>query len=163
MLLLSNALDPLSHELKPERFPQADNSLEEREIRRAAIDLGGEAAVDLHDVDRESLQIGERRVARPEVVQRELDTPVLQHDELLLRALAARNEHALRQLEREEVWRQVSALQSILDVLDELRVLELPGGDVDGDLEITAEQLAQARGVEAGLEQDPAPDLHDQP
>ena len=61
------------------------------------------------------------------------------------------------------MWRQTGALQRVVDVLDELRMLELPRGDVDGDLEIAAEQLAQARGVEAGLEQDPAPDLHDQP
>src|SRR5436190_3249647 len=123
--LLSKSLDPFSHELKPERLPQADDSLEEREIRCAAVDLGGEAAVDLHDVDRKSLQIGERRIARPEVVERELDTSFLQHCELLLRALTARDEHALGQLERQEAGRQVSALQSILNVLDELRVLEL--------------------------------------
>ena len=90
------------------------------------------------------LEIGERRVARSEVVERELDTAVLQHCELLLRALAARDEHALGQLERQEVRRQVGAFQSTLDVLEELRVLELPRGDVDGDLEIAAQQLAQA-------------------
>ncbi len=110
--LLRNALDSFGYELKSERLPQADDSLEQREICCTGVDLGGEAAVDLHDVDRKSLEIGERRVARSEVVERELDTSVLQHCELLLRALTARDEHALRQLERQEVWRQVGALQS---------------------------------------------------
>ena len=59
--------------------------------------------------------------------------------------------------------RQVGTLQCAVDVVDEFRMLELPRRDVDRDLDVATEQLAQARGVEAGLEQDPAPDLHDQP
>ena len=58
---------------------------------------------------------------------------------------------------------QVGTRECIVDVIDELRMLKLPRGDVDCDLDIATEQVAQARGVEAGLDQDPAPDLHDQP
>src|SRR6266540_3306306 len=159
--LLSMALNPLGHELKSERLPEADDPLEERKVVRAAVDLGGEAAVDLHDVDRESLQIGERCVAGAEVVERELHASLLQDGKLLRSALAARDEHALCQLERQQVTGQVRALQGIVDVLDELRMLKLPR-DVDGNLEIAAEQRPKTRRVEARLEQDPAPDLHDQ-
>src|SRR6266851_720227 len=55
--LLSATLDSFRHELEPERLPQAHDSLEEREIGRAAVDLGRKAAVDLHDVDRKTLEI----------------------------------------------------------------------------------------------------------
>src|SRR5882762_6819357 len=161
--LLSIALDSLGHELEPERLPQAYDSLEECEVGGAAVDLGREAAVDLDDVDRETLKIGERCVTRAEVVEGELDASVLQGGELLLGPLAACDEHALGQLERQQVRGQVGALECVVDVIHELRMLKLPRGDVDRDLEVATEQLAQAGGVEAGLEQDPASDLHDQP
>ncbi len=160
---MSVALDPLCYELQTEGLPQADDALEECEIGCTGVDLRGEAAVDLHGVDREALEIGERRVACPEVVEGELDASLFQHRELMLGALATRNEDALRQLERQEVWRQGRSAQCIVDVLEELWVLKLPRRHVDGDLEIAAEHLAQARRVEARFEQDPAADLHDQP
>src|SRR6266545_6776696 len=114
--LLSIALDSLGDELKPERLPEPDNPLEQREVVHAAVDLGRKAAVDLHDVDREPLQIGERRVAGTEVVERELHASLLQDSKLLLGALAARDEHALGQLERQQATRQVRALQGTVDV-----------------------------------------------
>src|SRR6266516_5473196 len=77
----------------------------------------------------------------------------------MLGALAACDEDALRQLERQEVRRQGGSAQRIVDMLEELRVLELPRRHVDGDLEIAAEHFSQARRVEARLEQDPAADL----
>src|SRR3954468_18711169 len=93
--LLSVAFDSFGDELEAERFPQTNDSLEKGKIGRAAVDPGGEAAVDLHDVDRQPPEICERRIAGTEVVERELDAAILQGVELLLGALAARDEDAL--------------------------------------------------------------------
>src|SRR6266516_4967626 len=99
--LLGTALDSLGHELESERLAEAHDSSEERKILHTTVDLCGEAAVDLYDVDRKTLKIRERCIARAEVVEGELDAAVLQEVELLLGALAARDEHALGQLERQ--------------------------------------------------------------
>src|SRR4029079_9180135 len=105
--LLRVALDALRDELKTQRLAEADDALEQREIVGAAVDLRREAAVDLDDVDRQPLEIRERRIARPEVVECELDAPLLQGLELQVGTLTARDEDALGQLERQQMRRQV--------------------------------------------------------
>ena len=81
---------------------------------------------------------------------------------MLLCSLTARDQHALGELEREQMRREIRPLEGAVDVFDELRMLKLTRRDVDRDLEVATEELTQTRRVEAGLEQHPAADRHDQ-
>ena len=108
------------------------------------------------------MQVCKRRVAGAEVVERELDAARLECVQLQLDALTGRDEHALGQLEGQQVGRQCRAVERDLDVLDEIGMLELPCGDIDGDLDVAADAVAQTRCVCASLAQHPAADRHDQ-
>ena len=66
------------------------------------IEVGDEHAVDLHDVNREALEIAERRVAGPEVVEREHHADLLQVVERDEGAVAVAEEHALGHLEGDD-------------------------------------------------------------
>ena len=66
---LIGRLDPLGHDLEPERAPQAHDRLEERPVDRTVRQADDEVAGDLQRVDREAPQVRKRRVARAEVVE----------------------------------------------------------------------------------------------
>src|SRR5947208_5474331 len=65
--LLGAALDPLRDEPEPERLPETDDAAQKRKVVVAGVDPGGEAPVDLDDVDGQSLQVRERCVAGTEI------------------------------------------------------------------------------------------------
>jgi hypothetical protein len=104
--VLRRSLDSLRHELEPEGVPEADDSAQKGERVLARVDVRGEAPVDLHDVDRQRLQVRERGVPRPEVVERQRHAALLQSSELLLDAVDGGDQDALGELERQEVRRQ---------------------------------------------------------
>ena len=67
------------------------------------FEIGDERLVDLHDVDRKVLEVAERRVSGPEVVEGQRDPEALElaeHDE---GPLAVLDEDALGELERHPV------------------------------------------------------------
>src|SRR5207248_2195722 len=57
--VLARALDALRDESRAERRAEADDRVQQRLARFVLVDRGGEAAVDLHDVDRQPLQVDE--------------------------------------------------------------------------------------------------------
>ena len=70
---LVGLLDALGNDLEPERPPEIDDRPGDRGPLAGRRDAGDERAVDLQDVDREALEVAQRRVAGPEVVDREMD------------------------------------------------------------------------------------------
>ena len=124
--LLGVTLDALGDELEAECLAEPNDSFQQREVFRPGVDLRGEAPVDLHDVDRQALEVGERCVPGAEVVERQLDASLLESGELQLDAIAGGDENAFGELESQERRRQVGAFERSVDVVDELRVLQLP-------------------------------------
>jgi hypothetical protein len=70
-------------------------------LLRAGLQACDELAVELELVERQAGEVRERRVARAEVVEREADAQVLELAQRLQGALAAAEQRALRDLERQ--------------------------------------------------------------
>src|SRR6187551_1907729 len=83
-------------------------------IDRVVQDLAHEAAVDLEEVDREVLEVTERREARAEVVEREAAAELLQRLDEAIRLAEARDGRGLRDLEA-DLRRIDAALAELLD------------------------------------------------
>ncbi len=93
-----------------------------------------ELAIDLHEVEREALQVAERRLTGAELVEADLDAQRPQvADGGVDRGLMA-DEDALGDLEAEPFGRQPCRIQGSAHVLGQLRIGKLPGRDVDVEL-----------------------------
>src|SRR5690606_25122303 len=64
-------LDSLRDRLQLQRAAERDDRAHQRWLDALVSHVVDERLVDLEDVDREALQVAERRVARPEVVDRQ--------------------------------------------------------------------------------------------
>ena len=69
---LYGRLDTFGDRLKFQRPRERDDCGNEWDLLRRGSDGRDEGAVDLEDVDRESLEVAQRRIPSPEVVDREL-------------------------------------------------------------------------------------------
>ena len=67
-------LDAFRGDREPERVPERDDRGRDRRVVGIGGDLANEGAVDLQRVQREVLEVAERRVAGAEVVHREVQT-----------------------------------------------------------------------------------------
>jgi len=100
-------------------------------VARPRVQAGDELAVDFQQVDREPAQIGQRRVARPEVVDGDLDAEFLQRAQRRGRRLGIAHDDALGDLEAEQRGIETSPFEDVGDVVDEHRRVELASGEVD--------------------------------
>src|SRR5207237_9526947 len=87
------------------------------------------------DVDREPLQVAERRRTGSEVIDREANAQVPQRSQLRDRLLDLLHEAALRQLQRERGWLQLARLEDLTHPWDQVRLEQLPRAEVDADSE----------------------------
>ena len=121
---LLGRLDPLDDHRQVERAGERDDRVQERRVGGLAAEVVDERLRDLEDVDREVAQVAERRVARPEVVEREPHAQVAQGVQLLDRAFGVAHRAALGDLERQRVRLDASSSASdSLDLVRDLRVL----------------------------------------
>ena len=123
-----------------------------------------ERAVDLHDVDREAVQVAERRVAGAEVVDGEAHAERLQVLEGAEVELGVLEHHALGDLEHERVGGPVAAGEHVAHEVGEGRCGELAGGDVDREQEVAPVVGVgpRRRLTHRGLEH-PGAERHDEP
>jgi hypothetical protein len=77
------------------------------------------------------------------------------------RRLGVLHGHALGDLQLEQAWIGSGLLHDRAHRVEELRLLQLPRGEIDGDAQVGAARFAQAPQVETRLPQDPGPDRHD--
>jgi hypothetical protein len=124
-----------------------------------------ERAVDLEHVEREAMQVAERRIARPEVIHVDLDLEGLELPEHLGDRVGILHDHALGDLQREP--RSIHAVipQYLLHVLDESRLGDLALRDVDAHREpvVSQAQILPGPKLPACLVEHPAAQLDDQP
>ncbi len=103
----------------------------------AAANVVEEHGVDLHLVERERADRGDRRRA-PQIVEREPDPEVaepLHHEAVELRAGARPRRD---DLQRQSPRLDVSRVEELRQPVDQLGVVDQPVGDVDSDVEVVA-------------------------
>ena len=124
-----------------------------------------ERAVDLQSLDREPMQVAERRVAGAEVVEHEPDALVLEVAQRLVQSLGLLEQHALGQLQLQHVGVGAGLSQHLRNHPVKRPVAGLHRRDVDRhrDRRHARSRPAPAGRLTARLEQHPAPDRQDQP
>ena len=137
-------LDPLGDDRQPERAAQGDDRPGERPglgiVRLAG--LADQLAGDLEAVDREPAQVGERRVPRPEVVHGDPDTELAEGVQRHDRRLGIAEHGGLGHLEGQDVRVDPRVADLADDLLDEARMLQLEGREVDAQAEVLETRLA---------------------
>src|SRR4051794_14972820 len=98
-------LDALGDDFHTERLRHAQHGAHDRAVALVLPQPAHERAVDLDDVEREALEISERRVAGPEVVQRQAHADVLELAQRRADDLALLHEDRLGQLHDQPVRR----------------------------------------------------------
>jgi hypothetical protein len=127
-----------------------------------------EALVDLEHVQREALQMGERRVAGAEVVDGEPHAQRLELGESRERGAGVLHRRALGDLEHQRPRRDPGGVEGGADVRDELRrvgcPVQLPAGDVDGHVRrgVRAVDPLPVPQLAARLAEHPPAERHDQ-
>ena len=126
-----------------------------------AVDVD-EVAGDLEVRHREPLEVAQRRVAGPEVVDRDPDPGIAQVLQLLARRGAVLEHRGLGHLE-DDLGRVDAGLpDDRQDLVDEVGLGQLPGRDVDADREpVRPDELVPPAHLAAGLAEHPAADLED--
>ena len=120
--------------------------------------------VDLQLVQRQALQVGQRRIAGAEVVQREAQAMLLQLGHLVDDLLDIFHQHAFGQFQLEVLGVGAGAVKSLQHVFDELRLAELQGADVDGHRQMSGLLSACPGGnLRAGGLQNPISQGQNQP
>ena len=114
---------------------QADDGLDDGGVTRSPVDLGHEGLVDLEEVDREALQILERGVAGPEVVDGQLHAHVGQQPQLAVDPGGIGHEHALSDLEAQAGRLDAGVGQQGGHRVRKGPVFEVAAGDVDRELD----------------------------
>src|SRR5262245_40295612 len=161
--LLVLELDALGDDLEVERAAERDDRAREVLAALDAPEALHERAVDLQDVDREPVQVGERRVAGAEVVDRDAHAELLELLQRRQHRLAVVHQHALGQLDHEAARVDARDAEGLLHVGADVGLRELDRGDVDADADLAA--LGQVRlpdlHLAAGLRQHPAAERDD--
>ena len=118
---LVGRFDALGDDDHPERVRHRGDALHDRRGALVAAQAQDERPVDLEHVDREAVQVRERRVAGAEVVERERDAELVQRLQQRDRGLGLVHERRLGELEAELVGGQAGALEDALDRAEESR------------------------------------------
>src|ERR1051326_3740806 len=108
-----------------QRPRDGDHSRDDRAVALIRGDAGDEGAVDLHRVERESLQVVERRVAGTEVVNRDRNADLTKRAEHLDAQLRVLHRGALRDLELQDARIDARVGDRAADEVRELVLLEL--------------------------------------
>ena len=128
----------LGDDLEAQVPAEVDDRPHDRHVLALAAEAGDEAAVDLDLVDRQALQVGQRRVARAEVVHGQPDAERAQLVQQRDRPRRVGHDRALGHLEGEPRRRDAVPAQQAGHLVDQIGVLEAAGGEVDGDAEVDA-------------------------
>ena len=157
-------LDALGDDGDVHRARHRDDRAQDVAVALVLGDAVDELAVDLDRLDREALDVVERRVAGAEVVEHQPHAEaleVLQHGGRRGRLL---HQDALGQLEPQALRRHAGLAQDAGELVGQRGLGELAAGEVDGQAgEVDRGVGGPARELAAGLAQHPAPERDDQP
>ena len=133
---LRGFLDALGRGLDAERMGELGDRMDDRARAVAGQQVVDEAAVDLELVEREALQIAERRIAGAEIVERDADAERAQRVEQLQRRFAALEEDRFGDLDLEPVRGEAAVGERAQDRLVQRAAVELDRRDVDRDADM---------------------------
>src|SRR4051812_24387491 len=123
---LALELDALGDDLHVERAAQLDHRADQSRVGRVLAEVLHERAVHLHGVDRELAQVGERRVAGAEVVDRDPHAELPQCLEVADDRLAVLHQHRLGDLQHQVLAVQPGGRQHASHLVDHVALaLEL--------------------------------------
>ncbi len=131
-------LHALGDDLEAEVVAEVDRRADDDQVTLVAQHRRDERAVDLQLVDRHLAQVGERRVAGAEVVDRQVHPELAEAADGRQRAVGIGHEHALGDLELQGIGRQRVGGQQPLDPLGKIAVEQIAHRQVDRDREIAA-------------------------
>ena len=131
-------LDALGDRFEAERFAEHHHGARELGPLVLLGQPADEGAVDLQDVDREAMQVGKRRIAHAEIVDREPHAQRLELAEALEVDLGVVHDRALGQLDHQVAGLEARDLERVAHVGDQVRVLQMAAGDVDRDAQAVA-------------------------
>jgi len=129
--------------VQAERLGQADHRLDDGRVVAALGQTTDKSAVDFQDVNGEALQVGQRRVARAEVVDRQLDPQTLERVQLDDGRFGLLHDHAFGDLELEVTRVEARVVDRLFDITHQSMILQLPRGNVDADKHILGAGIAQ--------------------
>ena len=139
-----------------------DYCLDDRLIVLALRNAAHEGLVDLHAVERETFQIGQRRIAGAEIVHRQMEALVLQFIEYFFRVLLIAHHGAFRDFQFQRIDAQAGFADGVGDELDQSLVRHLSRGNVDRDPQVRQAALLPGAILHTGRLRDPAAHWHDQ-
>ena len=116
----------LGDDFHPQAVRHADHRDGESGVRRVGGDVAHERAVDLQGVDREPLQIADRRIAGSEIVDGEMDAHFAQRLEGADRSRGIVDEDALGDLELQLLRRKLVVAERAGHRFHQLLALKLP-------------------------------------
>ena len=128
-------LHPLRDDGQAELGREADDRADDGRVAGALGHPGHEHPVDLQGLHREPVELGEAGEARPEVVEGGVAAEGPQALEPLPGAGRVVGDRRLGHLEPQRLGRQAGGVEHRRHVVDQLRVGELVGRDVDRELE----------------------------
>ena len=115
-----------------ERVAEVDDRLDDRRVLAVEPEPGDEAAVDLDRLDGEPLEVRQRRVPGPEVVDGEVEPEAAQVAQRDRRRLDVGQQGRLGDLQPQRVGGDPGLGEQVGDQRGERRVDDLAGADVDG-------------------------------
>ena len=162
---LQRRLQPLGDDGDAEGVAEVDDGLDDRRVLGVEAEPGDEATVDLDRLDREPLEVRQRRVAGAEVVDGEVQAEAAQVAQGDRRRLDVGEQRGLGDLQPQRVGRDAGLGEHVGDEAGEGRVDDLAGADVDRQRAVGERQLPRPPPGELGerVAQDRRPDLVDQP
>ena len=162
-LHLAQVFHAFGDHAQTERAGQGDDGRDHRGALRRHAEVAHEAAVDLQLADGQGRQIGQRRVAGAEVVDRDLDADLVEPVQRRDHVLQVLHQARLGDLELDRVMRHAVGRDRVVDVLDEVGALEEPARQVDGDRIGEAEVVLPDASLARRLADRPFRERNDEP
>jgi hypothetical protein len=128
---LVGGLDPLRDHVHAEAVRQRHDRPDDLLVAFLRGRAAHERLVDLDGVEREAVQVAERGIAGPEVVDGQLDAVALELLERARHELRVLQDDALGDLQLEAAGAQARLAHDAEDLLHAVRMHELPPGQVD--------------------------------
>src|SRR5438552_4393497 len=152
----------LGHDLEFEAVREADDRERDHRVLRVGGDVANEGVVDLERVDRETLQVREARIARAEIVHRDLHARVLQAAQRARGPLGIAHQQRLGELELHERRIDARLAQDMPHDGLEILLLELARREVHRHGQYREPASLPCLDLRAYLAQHPFAHRHDQ-
>ena len=149
--MLVFGLDAFGEDRNLQAVTEPDNRADDRHRVVIVFQIGNEGAIDLDLVEGEGVQIGQRRIAGAEVVQRNLHAERLEPAQDRHRAGEVVDQHALGYFQLQPRRRQPGLQQDGVNETRQIAVMELDRRNIDRD----DQRFGPARRLAAGLAQRP--------